>query len=119
MVGSFQEASKDLHHLLVYLADSKLRTRGLARDREGDDWERSVILTVFRRELSLVTAKVVSACLLGKVFKLGEGHRKAAKRRVSGSSMRMREEKQLVEHTGAANVFGRGIHRSGKFVIPW
>ena len=96
MVGSFQEVSKDLHHLLEYLADSKLRTRGLARDREGDDWERSVILTVFRRELSLVTAKAVS-----------------------GLSMRMREEKLLVEHTGAANVFGRGIHRSGKFVIPW
>ena len=43
-----------------------------------------------------MTAKAVSACLLGKVFKLGEGHRKAAKRRMSGSSMRMREEKLLM-----------------------
>ena len=118
-MGSFQEASKDLHHLLECLADSKLRARGLARGREGDRWERSLIMTDFRKKLSLVAAKAVSACLLGKVFKLGEGHRKAAKRRVSGSSMRMREEKLLVEHTGAANVFGRGIHRSGKFVIPW
>ena len=31
------------------LADSKLRARGLARGREGDEWERSVILNEFRR----------------------------------------------------------------------
>ena len=66
MVGSFQEASKDLHHLLECLADSKLRARGLARGREGDEWERSVILNEFRRELSLVAAKAVSAWTVKK-----------------------------------------------------
>ena len=81
-MGSFQEASKDLHHLLECLADSKLRARGLARGREGEEWGRSLILTDFRRELSLVAAKAVSGCLLGKVSKLGDGHRQAAKRRV-------------------------------------
>ena len=34
----------------------------------------------FRRELSLVAATALSAYLLGKVSKLGEGHRQTAKR---------------------------------------
>ena len=82
MLGSFQENSKDLHHHLECLVDSKLRARDLEWGREGDDWERSVIMTDFRRELSLMAAKAVSACLLGMVSKLGYGHRQAAKRRV-------------------------------------
>ena len=61
-MGSFQEASKGLHHLLECLADSELRPRGLARGREGGEWERSLILNDFRRELSLVAAKAVSVC---------------------------------------------------------
>ena len=40
VLGSFQEASKGLHHLLECLADSELRPRGLARGREGGEWER-------------------------------------------------------------------------------
>ena len=59
VVGSFQEASKDLHHLLECLADSKLKARGLARGREGDEWERSLIL----HEFSLAAPKAVPACL--------------------------------------------------------
>ena len=118
MVGSFQEASKDLHHLLECLADSKLRARGLARGREGDEWERSVILNEFRRELSLVAAKAVSACLLGKVSKLGDGHRQAAKRRAWAKHDNERREAAMRAHW-AANVLGRGVHRSGRFVIPW
>ena len=70
---SFQEISQDLHELLENLADTKLRPRGLARVREGGEWERSLLLQEFRQELSLVTAKAVSSCLLGKVSKLGEG----------------------------------------------
>ena len=118
VVGSFQEASKDLHHLLECLADSKLRARGLARGREGDEWERSVILNEFRRELSLVAAKAVSACLLGKVSKLGDGHRQAAKRRAWAKHDNEKREAAMRAHW-AANVLGRGVHRSGRFVIPW
>ena len=43
VVGSFPEASKDVHGLIDCLADSKLRARGLARERESDEWERSII----------------------------------------------------------------------------
>ena len=118
VVGSFQEASKDLHHLLECLADSKLRARGLARGREGDEWERSVILNEFRRELSLVAAKAVSACLLGKVSKLGDGHRQAAKRRAWAKHENERREAAMRAHW-AANVPGRGVQRNGRFVIPW
>ena len=118
MVGSFQEASKDLHHLLECLADSKLKARGLARGREGDEWERSLILHEFRRELSLVAAKAVSACLLGKVSKLGDGHRQAAKQRAWAKHENDRREAAMRAHW-AANVLGRGVNRNGRFVLPW
>ena len=42
--------------------------------------ERSLILQEFKSEFTLVTAKAVSACLFGKVSKLRDAHRKAARR---------------------------------------
>jgi hypothetical protein len=116
--GSFHEASKDLHSLLECLTDSKLRARDLARGREGGEWERSVILNEFRRELSLVAAKVVSACLLGKVAKLGDGHRLAAKRRAWAKYENERREASMRAHW-MANVQGRGLLKHGNFVIPF
>ena len=80
-MGTFQEGSKDLHALLETVADSKLRAKGLARGREGTDMERAIILSEFRRELSVTAAKANSACLIGRVARVGEGHRLAAKRR--------------------------------------
>ena len=78
VVGSFQEISLDLHELL---ADAKLRARGFAWGWEGGKLGRSLLLHEFWRELSLFAAKAVSSCLLGKVSKLGEGCRQAAKHR--------------------------------------
>ena len=110
VMGTFQEGSKDLHSLLETIADSKLRARGLARGREGTEQERSVILLNLRRELSMAGAKANSACLLGRVARLGEGHRLAAKRR----AWVMRED-ELREESGRAhwisNIRGRGILR--------
>ena len=117
-MGSFQEVSKDLHDFLECLTDAKLRARGLARGREGSEWERSLLLHEFRRELSLVAAKAVSACLLGKVSKLGEGHRQAAKRRAWAKQEEEKREAARRAHW-TANVRGRGVHRSGRFTIPW
>ena len=112
VVGTFQEGSKDLHQLLDHLASSKLRAMGLARGRDGTDHERSVILMNLRRELSTAAAKANSACLLGRVARLGEGHRLAAKRRV----WVRREQEQRDEASRThwlANIRGRGIIRGG------
>ena len=49
---------------------------GGVRERKG-----AVILTDFRRELSVTGAKAQSACLIGRVARVGEGHRLAARRR--------------------------------------
>ena len=56
-MGTFQDV----------IADSKLRSRGLARGREGSEHERSIILINLRRELSTAGAKAQSACILGRV----------------------------------------------------
>ena len=65
-----------------------------------------------RRELSTAGAKAQSACLLGRVARMGEGHRMAAKRR----AWVMREEEIRQESSRAhwqANIRGRGIIRGG------
>ena len=117
VMGTFQEGSKDLHSLLEHIADSKLKARGLARGREGSEQERSVILMNLRRELSTAGAKAQSACLLGRVARMGEGHRLAAKRRVW-----VRREDELRQEASRAhwlaNIRGRGIIRGGgEFIV--
>ena len=116
VMGTFQEGSKDLHSLLETLADHKLRAKGLARGREGTERERAVILSDFRRELSVTGAKAQSACLIGRVARVGEGHRLAARRR----AWVRREDERREEASRAhwhANVIGRGVFRSrGQFI---
>ena len=117
VMGTFQEGSPDLHALLETLADSKLRAKGLARGREGTERERSIILSEFRRELSVTCAKANSACLIGRVARVGEGHWLAARRRVW---VRQEEEKREEARRAHwhANVIGRGVFRGrGQFVL--
>ena len=71
---------------------------GLARGREGTEHERSLIIMNLRRELSTAGAKAQSACLLGRVARLGEGHRLAAKRRVW-----VRREEEIREEASRAH----------------
>ena len=117
VVGSFQEASKDVHCLIDWLADTKLESIGLARGREGSEHEKSLIIMHLRRELSLAAAKAQSACLLGRLAQMGEGHRLAAKRR----AWTKREEERRQEAAKAhwlANVRGKGIFRTpGEFIV--
>ena len=47
----------------------------------GTDTEKAINLSQFRRKVSLVAAKAQSACLIGRVSKVGESFREAAKRR--------------------------------------
>ena len=116
VMGQFQEGSKDLHLLLESLAAARLRSIGLARGREGSDQERSLIMQQLRRELSTAGAKANSACLIGRVSRIGEGHRLAAKRR-----MWVRREEEIREEASKAhwlaNIRGRGIIRGvGEFI---
>ena len=116
VMRTFQEGSNDLHALLETLADSKLRAKGLARGREGTDMERAIILSEFRRELSVTAGKANSACLIGRVARVGEGHRLAAKRRAWFRREEERREDSRRAHW-AVNVVGRGVFRGrGNFV---
>ena len=90
--------------------NSKLRAKSLARGREGTERKRSIIICNFRREISVVGAKANSSCLLGRVARVGEGHRLAAKRR---AGMRQEEERREVAAKAhwEANVRGMGVFR--------
>ena len=115
VIGAFQEASKDIHALLDTLADSKIRSMGLARGREGTEQERAIILAGFRRELSMAGAKANSACLLERVTRLGEDQRQAAKRRAWTKS---EEERMQQERRAHWHAYVRGRGRRGEFVVP-
>ena len=82
VMGAWQEGSRDLHSLLDTLADHKVAVLGLARGREASEQERAQILSGYRRTLSTTAARATSGCLLGRLAKVGESNRAAAKRRV-------------------------------------
>ena len=66
-----------------------------------------MILSDFRRELSVTGAKAQSACLIGRVAMVGEGHRLSARRRAWGRREDERREDASRAHWHA-NVIGRG-----------
>ena len=79
-------------------------------------FEKAIHLSQSRRSLSLVAAKAQSACLLGRVSKVGEAFRQAAKRRewVRREEERMKERRIFWQ----ANVCELGLSRRGQFMIP-
>ena len=73
-------------------------------------------MTDLRRELSLAGAKAYSACLLGRVARVGEEHRQAARRRAWIKRDGERRDEESRAHW-VANVQGRGFFRGrGNFV---
>ena len=114
VMGSWQEASQDLHALLELLADSKVQSLGLTRGREATAQERAQILSGYRRTLSTTCARANSGCLLGRVARVGEAHRMAAKRRAWAKREGERLEEERKAHW-RAHVRGRGVLR-GEFV---
>ena len=113
-MGAWQEASKDLHNLLDVLADHKVAALGLARGREATENELAQMLSGYRRTLSTTAARANSGCLLGRLAKVGEAHRGAARRR----AWALRGEKRLQKERRAhwrTHVQGRGVMR-GEFV---
>ena len=80
-MGAWQEGSKDLHDLLGLLADHKVAMLGLAKGREALANKHAEILSGYRHTLSTTAARVSSGCLLGRLAKVGQAHRGAARSR--------------------------------------
>ena len=91
-----------------------MRSKGLARGREGTEQERSIILAGFRRELSMAVAKANSGCLIDRVSRIGEGQRQAAKRRAWA---KREEERMMAERRAYWHAYVRGRNIStGQFM---
>ena len=72
--------------------------------------ERAMILSDFRRKLSVRGAMAQPACLIGRVARVGEGHRLAARR-----AWVMREDESREDNSraqGHASVIWEGVFRS-------
>jgi len=64
--GAFGEASQDVHKLVQVMAESRLRSIGLQRGREGGEGELSVIVGQIRKQLSVAAVGSQSDCLLAR-----------------------------------------------------
>ena len=114
VMGAWQEGSRDLHGLLDLLADAKVQRLGLARGREATERERAMILSGYRRTLSTTAARASSGCLLGRLARVGEAHRAAAKRRAWAMKEGERLEEERKSHR-RAHIQGRGVPQ-GEFI---
>ena len=82
VVGAFGEGSEDLHSLVQTIAESKVKSMGLARGRSGTESELGVIVGQVRRMISTVSVRAQVQCLLSRVNMIGgEGVTRASKRR--------------------------------------
>ena len=78
------------------------------------DNERAQILSGYRRTLSTSSARASSGCLLGRIEKVGESNRMAAKRRAWALKESDRHRQERKSHW-TAHVQGRGVIR-GEFI---
>ena len=110
-----------MHSLLEWLVDSKLESIGLARGREGTDHEKSLLMINLRQELSLAAAKAQSACLLGRMAKMGEGYRLATTRRAwAKREQEKRQEAAKAQWFGIVSSHGMLLEDDvGRKEISW
>ena len=119
MVGSWNEASDDLHTLVHTIAKARLRheeeLEGRGR-RRSDSAALSILTGQVRRTLSLVSAQATARCLLDRVQVLGSGGREASRRR-----RWVEEEESRMQRVQRAHILslqhGRAVHRRGEFYL--
>ena len=82
------------------------------------EWERAMILSGYRRVLSTTAARASSGCLLGRLARVGEGHRAAARRRAWAKREGERLEDERRAHW-RAHIQGRGVHDGLRRPLGW
>ena len=114
VVGAFGEGSDDLHNLVQILAETRIRTLGMARGTPGTEEEQGVIVGQIRRRLSVVSVRAQAECLMSRMSHIGEGANGADKRR---QWIRREEDIMRKERTAQwlGRVRGSRLVRKGQF----
>ena len=112
--GGHGEASEEVHNLIEALAATKLKKQGMAKGRPGSDQELAIITSQLRRRISSATVRANFTCLLERMAQVGEGAKRAGKRR---SWERVEEERMRRDRQAQwlARVRGVGLVHRGQF----
>ena len=112
--GGHGEASEEVHNLIEALAATKLKKQGMAKGRPGSDQELAIITSQLRRRISSATVRANFTCLLERMAQVGEGAKRAGKRRSweRVEEERMRRDRQT---QWLARVRGVGLVHRGQF----
>ena len=112
VVGQFGEGSQHLHELLGQLAEAKVAKQARATGVHPGESDVGMMLSHYRRILSIVAVRAQATCLLTRLGHLDRGAREAAQRR----SLAVRRKAALRGEARAyfqAYICGRGVHRHG------
>ena len=91
-----------------------LKNQGMAKGRPGSDQELAIITSQLRRRISSATVRANFTCLLERMAQVGEGAKRAGKRR---SWERLEEERMRRDRQAQwlARVRGVGLVHRGQF----
>ena len=115
--GAFGEVSEPVHRLIDHLATSRVTVAGPQRSRKGlersSEGERTLVVGMLRRKLSVAGVRAQCSSLLGRLEMLGPGMGHAAARRAQALHQEQLLAKELLAHTQALrqerNVLRRGF----------
>ena len=85
VVGAFGEVSEDLHYLIQKLAESKVGSMGLRRERQATEEELGIVIGQIRRSISTTCVRAQAQCLIFRLNCVGHGLAQAFKRRKQGA----------------------------------
>ena len=112
VVGQFGECSNDIHILLSKCAEEKAQKLQRASGCKISAYEKSQLLQMYRRRLSICAIRAQSSCLLSRLSHWGEGASQAARRRDQAKHQGELARQDIRAHW-EANVRGRRIITPG------
>ena len=96
--GNFAECSEDMHVLIEALASSRVRVAGPQRGRRGylrsEEGEKSIVVGLIRRMISVAAVRAKCHSLLGRLEGLGTGVAAARGRRQEAIELDKRYKRQ-------------------------
>ena len=102
--------------MMQTITESRVKSLGLARGRQGTEAELGIVVGQVRRMLSTTSVRAQAQCLLARMSQVGERVGQAAKRKrwEVAEDERMRKER-MAQWIG--RVRGRNIIERGQFLL--
>ena len=116
VVGRFNEVSNDVKNLIESMAGNRAALVARREGRHLSDQEKGLVVGQLRRQLSTVSIRAGSCCLLDRMHQCGPGASLVAKRREVSHHMEgvMRQEGEV---QWLAKLQGGQLFQKGRFLV--